>query len=254
MPSLRARFHGLAMSPLLVLCAAPMAQAQLPDKFTNLQVLPADIAKPQLIETMRGFALGLGVRCTHCHVGEEGVSFDRWDFASDAKPAKATARLMLQMTAALNEQWIARVKSERPAPTRVNCATCHHGKPVPNRLEDVLAAALAEGGSAAAIARYHELRQRYYGRDAYDFGEQPLSGLAETLAGRKQTADALAILDLAAVQHPESARVHGLRAATLEERGDKDAAIAAYRRVLELVPDDERAKRRLAVLQGASQK
>ena len=35
-----------------------------PDSFTNLKVLPKTIGKQELVATMRGFALGLGVRCT----------------------------------------------------------------------------------------------------------------------------------------------------------------------------------------------
>ena len=34
--------------------------------------LPADITAPQLLSNMKFFAQSLGVRCTYCHVGEEG--------------------------------------------------------------------------------------------------------------------------------------------------------------------------------------
>jgi thioredoxin reductase len=44
---------------------------QIPDKFTNLKVLPKDISKQELQSTMRGFAFALGVRCEHCHVEEK---------------------------------------------------------------------------------------------------------------------------------------------------------------------------------------
>ncbi len=79
-----------------VLAALPAA-AQIPDQFTNLQVLPKDMKKQQLVDTMRGFATGLGVRCDHCHAGEPTPDLSKMDFASDAKEAKKTARLMLQM-------------------------------------------------------------------------------------------------------------------------------------------------------------
>lgn len=48
---------------------APGAPRWQPPDPTNLQVLPKDIPKAQLVQTMRGFAMGLGVRCEHCHVG-----------------------------------------------------------------------------------------------------------------------------------------------------------------------------------------
>ena len=41
-------------------------------KYKNLQVLPKDIGQEQLIPIMKSFAQALGVRCVHCHVGEEG--------------------------------------------------------------------------------------------------------------------------------------------------------------------------------------
>ena len=37
------------------------AFAQIPDEFTNLEVLPDDIEQRQLVNTMRGFAFGLGL-------------------------------------------------------------------------------------------------------------------------------------------------------------------------------------------------
>ena len=38
----------------------------------NLKVLPEDISSADLGATMKGFALGLGLRCENCHVGEAG--------------------------------------------------------------------------------------------------------------------------------------------------------------------------------------
>jgi hypothetical protein len=52
----------------LLLVAA--ALAQVPDKFTNLQVFPKDISSKELISTMRGFCFSLGVRCEYCHAGK----------------------------------------------------------------------------------------------------------------------------------------------------------------------------------------
>ena len=63
----------------------------------NLKVLPQDIPGPQLLSTMKFFSLSLGVRCTFCHVGEEGKPLSTFDFASDAKREKQTARKMLAM-------------------------------------------------------------------------------------------------------------------------------------------------------------
>src|SRR3989454_2661956 len=56
-----------------------------PDSLTNLKVLPKTSGKQELIATMRSFALGLGVRCTYCHVGREGAPLDSLKFAADDK-------------------------------------------------------------------------------------------------------------------------------------------------------------------------
>ena len=105
------------------------AQApQLPTTFTNLQVLPKDIAQRPLIDLMRSFAQGLGVRCEHCHVGE-GNDLSKFDFAADTKPTKATARKMLKMMFAINDDLLTGVGDPAPAGTRkVTCFTCHRGE------------------------------------------------------------------------------------------------------------------------------
>ena len=95
-----------AFGLLVVLGAgAPrIGSAQIPDEFHNLQVLPEEIEKPQLVGIMRGFAMGLGVRCWYCHVGEEGMPFSEFDFESDEKLTKKKARFMLEMTQYLDEE------------------------------------------------------------------------------------------------------------------------------------------------------
>ena len=121
--------------------AGRVSESQLPTKFTNLQVLPKDVAPRALIDLMRSFALGLGVRCEQCHVGE-GNDLSKFDFASDTKPAKATARQMLKMMIAINDELLAGVGEPPPPGTRkVTCFTCHRGATKP------LTAPPAGGGS-----------------------------------------------------------------------------------------------------------
>src|SRR5205807_994767 len=71
--------------------AAGQPPAQPP--MTNLQILPKDTPRPQVIATMQAIAQSLGVQCNYCHV-QEGRG-GRNDFASDEKPAKKAARGML---------------------------------------------------------------------------------------------------------------------------------------------------------------
>jgi hypothetical protein len=99
---------------------------QAPPPPQNLQVLPRDISRQDLTAAMRGFTAALGVTCDHCHVTEPAR-----DFASDAKPTKKTARVMMQMTAHVNEMIASGVGKPAAEVTRVQCATCHRGKAIP---------------------------------------------------------------------------------------------------------------------------
>ena len=92
----------------------------------NLQVLPKDISRQDLQTTMRNFTFALGVMCDHCHVTEPAR-----DFASDAKQAKKTARVMMQMTGHVNEMIGSGVGKPAAEVTRVQCATCHRGEAIP---------------------------------------------------------------------------------------------------------------------------
>src|SRR3954464_6696069 len=105
---------------VLLLCSVS-AQAQMPDKFTNLQVLPKDISKKDLMAIMRGFSFSLGVRCENCHVQKADKKID---FPLDDKEEKKTARLMLKMVDGVNRDYISKVG--KPSPVKVYYVTCHH--------------------------------------------------------------------------------------------------------------------------------
>jgi photosynthetic reaction center cytochrome c subunit len=108
----------------------------------NLKVLPQDISGPQLIGTMKFFAQSLGVRCTFCHVGTEGQPLSSFDFASDAKREKQTARKMMAMVERINTQDFGVTDMTKP---RVTCFTCHRGSEHPLK-----APSAAEGTTPAA--------------------------------------------------------------------------------------------------------
>jgi hypothetical protein len=65
---------------------------------------------------MQMFTKSLGVKCDHCHIPGE--------FEKDDKPAKQTARKMLQMVGAISREIY-------KGPTPVNCFTCHKGQAEP---------------------------------------------------------------------------------------------------------------------------
>jgi tetratricopeptide (TPR) repeat protein len=222
------------------------ARGQFPDKFTNLKVLPKDISKQELQSTMRGFAFALGVRCDHCHV-EKKPAASGYDFSADDKEAKKTARVMLRMVGRINRDYLGKLaRGDRSPLIHVECMTCHHGLTRPQPLNAVLAASLDKDGLDKTIALYHELRGQYYGTGQYDFGETPLNLLAESLLGNERNADALAVMDLSfAMNHPDSVWSYHMFAMAHQANGQLDQAIADYRKVLELHPDDSWAKQQI---------
>jgi cytochrome c peroxidase len=104
------------------------APGPLTPPYKNLQVLSKDITQAQLMQNMKFFAQSLGVRCVHCHVGQEGQPLSTFDFASDAKRTKLVARRMLAMVHRINEQDFG-VKEFKDV--KVTCYTCHRGSTEP---------------------------------------------------------------------------------------------------------------------------
>jgi len=168
----------LAAVAVLLFPSASVSQQWPPESFTNLKALPRDISREELIMLMRGFTRALGVRCTYCHVGEEGQPLSSYRFAADDKPAKAKARVMIDMVRAINSTHLPALDTRSDPPVKVECATCHRGTTEPRMLQDVLRREYRAGGLEALKAKYRQLRDRYYGRFTYDFGEVPLADLA----------------------------------------------------------------------------
>ena len=80
---------------------------------------------PEFQEEMNHMVQALGVSCGTCHT--------RGNFASDDNPKKITARRMLEMTKAINNQFF---PDHKPKPGesvlgRVTCYTCHQGQATP---------------------------------------------------------------------------------------------------------------------------
>ncbi len=134
MPTVRPRLAILALALIAVTFAvfaqAPPLQTQpfppIP-KPSNLKVLPKDISVSDLIVIMKRSNDQLGVQCGYCHLGEPDSR--QLNFASDAKPEKATTRIMMTMTDELNSKYIASLPTEHDA--KVTCGTCHRGHPMP---------------------------------------------------------------------------------------------------------------------------
>lgn len=220
--------------------------AQVPEKFTNLKVLPRDIHRSDLIGIMRGFSFSVGVRCEYCHAAQPEAKTGL-DFASDAKEPKRTARVMMQMVEAINRDHLSRIG--KPAPVQVECTTCHRGIPQPRTVNAVLAEKLEQKGVPEATALYRELRKKHYGDAAYDFSETPLDILGEALLKESKANEAAAMMELnAELNKPLSGWGLGVLAMAHRRSGARDKAIADYQRILELNPKDDSSRQELEEL------
>lgn len=245
------RWLRFAAAACIATGVAPRAGAQLPDKFTNLQVLPQDIGKGELVQTMKGFALGLGVRCTHCHVGEEGQPLSTYDFASDAKAPKKSARTMLQMVQEINSKFIPQVEGDAAKRVAVSCVTCHHGLSKPRTIDAVLSERIAAGGIDAAVAEYRSLREKHYGSFAYDFSEGTLNAYAAQLAEQDKNAEAMRVLQLNAEYYPRSSATMFFMGQLHLQSGEAAEAKASFEKALEFDPNNQGAKRALEKMSAA---
>ena len=127
-----------------IVASAQGGSAQ-PNGFTNLQVWPVDTPRAVVLNFMNAFNRSLGVECNYCHVQRDG----KFDFASDEKREKRVARKMILFRDSINVALAAivdkpvtagptSVEARPGAPTRVLCASCHHGLPIPAPLGEVI--------------------------------------------------------------------------------------------------------------------
>ena len=114
----------------------------------NIKVLTG-MPQSQLIPVMNFFAASIGVRCNYCHVNKNG----QWDYPSDEKEEKETARRMIKMVLDIN-------KTTFNGNLQVSCYTCHRASrspvglpplplPVPSPRPPASAASPAAGGAGA---------------------------------------------------------------------------------------------------------
>lgn len=226
-----------------VMVAGGVAYAQefrWPEQPENLQVLGDDFKGAKLGEVMRGFATSLGVRCEHCHVGE-GMDLTTFDFAADDKPAKQKARLMLEMVAAMNNDYLpqlAEIEARAEPELRVECITCHRGRPRPVMLGDILLQTVRAEGVAAAIAEYRELRERYYGGFSYDFSPGVLTGLGQQLSKAGDHDSGIRFIHLEIEVNGETPSAYYTLGGIEAGANMVDDAIDSYTKGLELAPEN----------------
>lgn len=242
------RLHQLYGIALFAVIVVPSSQSQdqwtWPEKPKNLQVLNKDWPGSRLSPIMRGFTRSLGVRCTHCHVGEEGKPLTTYDFVSDANPNKDRAREMLRMLGSVNDH-LKKIKSSGDKPVNMWCHTCHRGRPRPMTLGEELGEQYRAKGIDAALEHYADLKLRYYSGGAYDFGERSLNDLGFELLGKGDAAAAIKIFKLNTDEFPKSANTWDSLAEGYMKAGDIKLATQYYEKVLEMDPKSENAKEML---------
>jgi tetratricopeptide (TPR) repeat protein len=219
-----------------------------PPKPKNLKVFPKDIPMRALLDTMGTFTRALGVNCSFCHMAEENQPPAARDFASDEKPNKDKARTMLRMVAAINGDYLTKLSSRVQPPVVVTCATCHRGLAEPRPLEQVILTRYDSAGADSAVALYRQLRQHYYGRASYDFGEAPLVTVGGALRQQNRASDALRFYMLNLEYAPTSSSAWTQAAGAQLASGDTATAIKSLEKALSLNPNDRQATRALQAL------
>ncbi len=238
----------------LVGCAGALA-AQAPghwppDSLVNTKVFPHATPVMQVVGAMRNITGALGVRCQFCHVGEEGMPLERFDFAKDEKRTKLVARQMMLMVQEINRRLDTLPEHdhhEGPA-LQVTCATCHRGVSRPMPLASLIEETDTAAGADSAVRAYRALRERYYGRDAYDFGEPTLNIAAFRVARAGRFDDAFALLRLNEEVFPGSSGMYVFRGNIQLMRGDTTAAAAAFREAVRRDSTNQEAKGRLRTI------
>jgi len=215
-----------------------------PDSLVNTRVIPRSTPVTQVVGVMRNFAGELGVRCQFCHVGDEGMPLDRFDFASDQKRTKLVARQMMLMTQEINRR-LGSIPGRVATSPQAACVTCHHGVSRPVPLWSVMLDAATAAGADSATRAYRALRERYYGRDAYDFSESSLNIAAFRLGRTGRFDDALALLGLNEELYPRSSGMYVFRGNIDLMRGDTTAAATAFREALRRDSTNAEARGRL---------
>lgn len=219
-----------------------------PPPMSNLQILPKDMPREQVIAAMQRITGALGVQCNYCHV-QEGRG-GRNDFASDEKQTKKTAREMMKLSADLASRLPGIVGKPANETTRVGCATCHRGVPIPKLIGDIVTETAANGGASAGLAKFKELREKFYGGQSYDFSEGSLILIAQSANAAGKIDDALAYLNANAEYYPKSARTYVTMAQIKNGHGDKAGAIQALEKAVEIDPNNMQAKTQLQQLKG----
>lgn len=218
---------------IVSLAASVQAQVSIYENPSNLKVLPTGTSATELREVMKNFAMGTGFRCSSCHVGKEDQPLAEYDFASDDKKLKASARSMLQMVNTINGTIRTNLGEGR---TEVRCVTCHRGVNQPQLTGEVLAKAAEADDLEGLKSAYLALREQYYGTHSYDFSDTTLSEFASSRAAAGQAEQAELMFNLLLEDQPDSFMGHLRYAEMMHRAGNGEKAVHHYQKAIEANP------------------
>ncbi|MCX6169775.1 MAG: c-type cytochrome [Ignavibacteriales bacterium] len=207
-------------------------------KPTNLKVLPPDIDPHELRSIMQSFTTALGVHCDYCHDEDKGE-------ASDIKPEKQIARVMMKMRTDINDTFLKEARTIKSDLGNINCVNCHHGSPNVTLLEDELYLTYQKSGFDTSIEKYNSLKKEYYGGAIYDFRENSLISFAAKLSNDKKFDDALKILDKNLEIFPQSTRTLNSIGNTYLTKGEKETAASYFEKALVIDPQNRFSRQML---------
>jgi tetratricopeptide (TPR) repeat protein len=191
--------------------------------------LPAQTPPADIMPLMQEIVQALGVQCEYCHSAPRGSGLP--------EPKKDIARQMIAMTRDLNARVQGATGKSATEAAQVKCVTCHRGVPIPRQLSEIVIRTYREKGAVAAAEQYRDLHQRFYGRAAYDFGEDTLIGAAQPLAAGRPD-DAIALLKLNLEFYPQSSKTYAAIAFAYTRKYDDPTAITYYEKAVELDPSN----------------
>jgi tetratricopeptide (TPR) repeat protein len=203
----------------------------------------AAFAQAPPLPDMNVIARALGVSCEYCHA--RGIEPTE-PVAIAARRRLDIAKAMIEMTAGLNTSVAAATSRTEKAPA-VQCITCHRGVAIPRQLSEIVLQTTIANGGAAAVEQYRDLRQRYYGGQSYDFGEDELLRVVERLVSARP-ADAIALLTMNLEFYPQSSSSYVLMGQAYVRMRDLDAAIRSFEKAIEIDPNNAMARGRLVQL------
>jgi tetratricopeptide (TPR) repeat protein len=202
-------------------------------------ILACAALAPAQTMNMQEIGQALGVRCDYCHSAPRG--------SGQPEPKKEIALAMMAMTRDLNAKVQQATGKPANETTRVECATCHRGVPIPQPLSAIILGTVREKGGAAAVEQYRDLRKQYYARATYDFSEDALLDMVQRVVQGKPD-DAIALLRMNLEFNPQSARTYALLGFAYTRKVDDTSAIANLEKSLELDPTNAMVRGQLEQL------